>query len=83
MLRPSKAWIRILFNVKMPDSTLETYVDHMHSSLFFNCFRNLVLGFRTSELCQLMNFAGKSKVGNKAELQVTLTSLLVSVSDPD
>jgi hypothetical protein len=36
-----------------------------------------------SELCQLMNFAGKSKVGNKAELQVTLPSLLVSVSDPD
>jgi hypothetical protein len=66
----------------MPDSNPESYVDHMHSTLFFNCCRNLVLGFRMSELCQLMNFAGKSKVGNKAELQVTSTSLLVSVSDP-
>ncbi len=30
LLRPGKAWIPILFNVKMPDSTPETYVDHMH-----------------------------------------------------
>jgi hypothetical protein len=67
----------------MPDSNPETYVDLMHSSLFRNCCRNLVLGFRMSELCQLMNFAGKSKVGNKAELQVTLTSVLISGSDPD
>ncbi len=67
----------------MLGSDPETFVVKLHSSIFCNCCRNLVLGFRMSELCQLMNFAGKSKVGNKAELQVTLTSLLIRVSYPD
>ena len=37
---------------------------------FFSPFRNLVLGFRVTELSSLLRFAGKPRHGTKNQLQV-------------
>lgn len=45
-------------------------------------YGNLVLGFRMTELCNLMNFAGKCRTGRKTELQERALEL-VQLNSPD